>query len=256
MYLNTIWDFLRLTNRCFILGSMVIADPDSSLLKILRKAEHLSFPVVSHRYPGARKSMLLLQHEIHFNPSIEVKCTTAQGQEEIAQKGNVKFYGFINQDNKHYVFIKMERRGTLHHFGTMKQRYVDKKDGMSVFETRREDQGHTPWEPHAKGRSQYKMNDHLLGDAVGLTYRPHDDSPDFHCLCEKDFLEFQQYSDEYPLCWNLSYSFLRHAVLVVNGLATGNAEMHKGILRHNMPKIEDNTRCFTDITRKKKRHDQ
>ena len=72
-------------------------------------------------------------------------------------------------------FIKMEPRGTLHHFGTMKERDVDKKDGMSVFETRRENQGHTPWEPHAKGRSQYKTNDYLLGDAVGLTYRPHDD---------------------------------------------------------------------------------
>ena len=44
MYLNTIWDFLRLTNRCFILGSMVIADPDESLLNILRKAKHFSFP--------------------------------------------------------------------------------------------------------------------------------------------------------------------------------------------------------------------
>ena len=214
MYLNTIWDFLRLTNRCFILGPMMIADPDESLLKILRKSKHFSFPAVSHRFRGARESMLLLQHEIHFNPSIEVKCTTAQGQEEIAHKGNVKFYGFINQDNKHYVFIKMERQGTLHHFGTIKERYVDKKDGMSLFETRREDQGHTPWKFDAQGRSQYNTNDHSSGDAVGLTYRPHDDSPDFTCICEEDFLEFQQYSDEYPLCWNLSYSFLRHAVLV------------------------------------------
>ena len=107
-----------------------------------------------------------------------------------------------------------------------------------MFETRREDQGHTPWEFNAKGRSQYRTNDHLLGDAVGLTYRPQDDSSDFDCICEKDFLEFQQYSDKYPLCWNLSYSFLRHAVLVVKGLATGHAEMHKGILRHNMPKIK------------------
>ena len=74
------------------------------------------------------------------------------------------------------------------HFGTMKERYVDKKDGM--FETRREEQGHTPWKFHAKGKSQYKTNDHLSGDAVGLTYRPHDHSPDFDCICEKDFLEF------------------------------------------------------------------
>ena len=234
----------------------MIADPDEFLLTFLRKVKHFSFPAVLHRYPGAHESMLLLQHEIHFNPSIEVKCRTAQGQEEIAHKGNVKFYGFINQDNKHYVFIKMERQGTLHHFWTVKERCLDNKDGMSLFETRREDQGHTPWKFHAKGRSQYKTNDHSSGDPVGLTYRPHDDSPDFDCICEKDFLEFQQYSDEYRICWNLSYSFLRHAVLVVKGLATGHAEMHKGIFRHNMPKIEDNTRCFTDITRKKRRHDQ
>ena len=169
----------------------MIADPDESLLKILGKAKHFSFPAVSHRYPGARESMLLLQHGIHFNPPIEVKCTTAQGQKEIAHKGNVKFCGFKNQDNKHYIFKKMERQETLDHFGTMKERYVDKKDGMSLFEKPREDQGHTPWKFHAKGRSQYKTNVHSSGDAVGLTYRPRDDSPDFACLCEEVFLEFQ-----------------------------------------------------------------